>query len=89
MLVNFLLLIEKKQYNEIIDCIKSIDANKFLKISADKARLGKIFYSQSGINSAVKLKMNEYNWSEEKIDYFVTGDEDTTWEIIHEVDKIK
>ena len=39
----FLLVNREAQYNEILQSIKNIDANQFLKISCDKSKLGKVF----------------------------------------------
>lgn len=83
----FLIVKRQKQYNEIIKCIKSVNANNFLKISCDVSKLGKVFYSQSDINKAIKEKLNVLGWNERRVEYYVTDDENVTREIINIHDK--
>lgn len=79
----FLIVNRPSQYNEIKNSIKSVDANQFLKISCDVSKLGKIFYDQSAINSAIKTILNSHSWHERRIEYYVTGNEDATRDIIN------
>ena len=83
----YLIVNKNEQYAEICDCISSVNANDFLKISCDKANLGLVFYNQGKINSAIKEKLNNYNWRQRRVDYYVTGDEPTTREIVYVLDK--
>lgn len=83
----YLLVNRNEQYSELQRCIQCVNANRFLKISCDSQRLGKIFYSQSDINNEIKRLLNNYNWVESRIAYYVTGDEQATREIINIRDK--
>lgn len=83
----YLIVNKPTQYEEIKSCLESIDANRFLKISCDKANLGRIFYDQSDLNRAIKTILNEDGWLESVIHYYVTGDEDTSREIVNILDK--
>ena len=85
----FLLVNREAQYNEILQSIKNIDANQFLKISCDKSKLGKVFYSQSDINRAIKTALYAEGWKERRIEYYVTADERITREIINITNKEK
>lgn len=83
----FLLVNKSNQYNEIRESITNLDANRYLKISCDVSKLGKVFYSQSDINRALKEALYACLWRERRIEYYVTGDEETTREIINVFDK--
>ena len=49
---------------EIEDCLKDVDANRFLKVSCDKANLGLIYYDQKALNSEIKDRLTEQGWEE-------------------------
>ncbi len=83
----FLIVNKSSQYDEIRNSIISIDANKYLKLSYDVAKWGKVFYSQAHLNSAIKEKLYAAAWHDMRIDYYVTGDENTTRDIINVLDK--
>lgn len=83
----FLIVNRATQYGEIIDSITAIDANQYLKLSCDVSKLGKVFYSQTDINRAIKDSLYATAWRERRIEYYVTGDESTTREIINVFDK--
>lgn len=85
----FLIVNRSIQYSEITDCIKSIDANQFLKISCEISKLGKVFYSQGDLNKAIKTELALSAWHERRVAYYVTDDEQTTREIINIYDKKK
>lgn len=67
---------------EIEDCLKDVDANRFLKVSCDKANLGLIYYDQKALNSEIKDRLTEKGWEEFKTSYHVTSDQSTTKEIV-------
>ena len=81
--LEYLIVNKDDQYNEILNCIKSIDANLHMKISGDKANLGKVYYNQDQINKAFVKTLNTFSWHSRRIEYYVTGDETTTRDIIH------
>lgn len=83
----YLIVNKQSQYNEITHSITNLDANQFLKISCDVSKLGKVFYSQADINRAIKDTLYADMWRERRIEYYVTGDEETTREIINVFDK--
>lgn len=83
----YLLVNKSLQFDEIRNCLTRINANEFLKISCDKAKLGKVLYSQTDINKTIKNILNSDGWTERKIQYYVTGDEQTTREIVNILDK--
>lgn len=68
--------------NEIEACLKEVDANKYLKISCDKANLGMIYYDQKMLNNAIKDKLTNKGWKEYKTSYYVTSDQNTIKEIV-------
>lgn len=83
----FLIVNKSAEFEEIINSIKAVDANQFLKVSCDVSKLGQILYSQSKINSAIKTILTGLGWNERRVDYYVTGDEQTTRDIIAIHDK--
>lgn len=70
------------QFKEINDCIASIDANKFTKISCDQASIGKVLYAQAEINKEIERILKPAGWRERKIFYYVTTDEKVNRRII-------
>lgn len=74
---------------EIEDCLKNVDANKYLKISCDKANLGLVYYDQKALNAEIKDQLMSTGWNEYKTSYYVTSDEKTTKDIVKEVDASK
>lgn len=83
----FLIVNKMPEYNEILDSIAQIDANQFLKISCEAKKLGQVFYSQVRINAALKKLLKGCGWRERKVNYYVTGDEQTTRDIISILDE--
>lgn len=83
----YLLVNRDNQFSEIQQAIANVNANDFLKISCDKTKLGQVFYSQADINQAIKEILNGCGWEEKRVQYFVTGDEATTREIVNVYDQ--
>lgn len=83
----YLIVNKTAQFAEIQACLTGLDANQYLKISCDKANLGKIYYDQAKLNKAIKKQLNEDGWAENVVYYYVTGDESTTREIVNIMDK--
>ena len=79
----YLLVNKPVQYEEIRNAVLNVNANDFLKISCDISKLGQVFYSQTKINVAIKEILNADGWTESRVNYYVTGDEATTRDIVH------
>jgi hypothetical protein len=80
---SYLLSDRKIEYDEILDVIRSVDANQYLKVSCDVSRIGRVFYSQSLINKAIKDGFKKKGWNPgERTPYVVTGDVDVTKKIM-------
>lgn len=67
---------------ELEQVIHGINANKYLKISCDKANLGEIYYDQSALNEEINKGLNERGWKEFKIYYYVTENEEISKQIV-------
>lgn len=78
----FLIVNRHSEFKEIKRGIACVDANRFLKLSCDLAKLGMVFYSQSEINDALKQMLMPCGWRERRVDYYVTGDEQTARDIL-------
>ena len=85
----FLIVNKPAEYAQIIEGLAQVDANRFLKLSCDKAKLGQVFYKQSDINSEIKRILRDLGWDESRVSYYVTEDEQTTRRIISIRDKEK
>ncbi len=83
----YLLVNKNEQFEELQDSITTLDANRYLKISLDKAKFGVVLYNQGQINAAIQEYLRARNWAESKVYYYVTSDEPTTREIVHILDK--
>lgn len=83
----YLLVNKHEQFEELQRSITTIDANRYLKISLDKAKFGIVIYNQGQINSAIQEYLRTRGWAESKVYYYVTSDEPTTREIVHILDK--
>lgn len=78
---------KEKLIVELEECLKNVDANKFLKISCAKPNLGEIFYDQKALNAEIENRLGDSGWKELKTSYYVTGDEATTKEVVKISDK--
>lgn len=83
----YLLLNRHEQFEELQSSITTLDSNRYLKISLDKAKFGIVIYNQGQINSAIQEYLRTRGWAESKVYYYVTSDERTTREIVHILDK--
>ena len=83
----YLLVNKHEQFDELQSSITTLDANRYLKISLDKAKFGIVIYNQGQINSAIQEYLRTRGWAESKVYYYVTSDEPTTREIVHILDK--
>ena len=80
--LEFLIVNRKKEWEQILKTIGSIDANQFLKISNDKTRSGEIVYNQVAINNEFKRILGSSDWNEKRTEYYVTSDIPTAKEIV-------
>jgi hypothetical protein len=71
----YLLVHHKNLYDEIIQIITSIDANRLKnKISKEKTMKGKSLYSPKNINKEFEEKFRPKNWNESRYQYYITLD---------------
>ncbi|GAB6283647.1 MAG: hypothetical protein STSR0008_24330 [Ignavibacterium sp.] len=69
----YLIVHHNDLYKEIKSNIKSVNADDFkTKISKEIRKEGKMLYSPTAINSALKLKFAEGNWNESRYKYYIT-----------------
>lgn len=69
----FLLVHKKHLYQEIIDVISSVDANKYkTKISKEKNRKGELLFNPSEINKAFKDEFEKRGWKERRRNFYVS-----------------
>ena len=77
----YLLIHRKKQWEEIVNAIESIDANDFIKTSKAKPTFGKKLYDQKTINKKFKEYLYPLEWKSITTQYYVTKDIETAKEI--------
>lgn len=71
----YLLVHHKKEYKQIKEIIKSIDATKHkTKKSLEKGRKGSLVYNPSTLNNDFKEKFTSLDWEEKRRDFFVSTD---------------
>ncbi len=69
----YLIVHHKNLYDEIIDAIESVDANKLKpKVSKEKTMKGRRLYSPKSINNALDKKFSSKNWKERRYQYYIT-----------------
>ncbi len=74
--LEFLLVHKKHLWKEISNVIESVDAKKCkTKISKEKTMRGKKLYSPIDMNKKFKLLLNDRNWKENRVSYWVTKNE--------------
>jgi len=79
----YLIVHHKELYEEIVEVIKSIDAEKFLtKESKEKTMKGKMLYSPVGLNTAFKDEFNKLNWNESRYKYYITTERNLLPELL-------
>ena len=73
--LEFLLVHKPALWQEIQDVIQSIDAEACkTKISKEKNMRGRLLYSPIDMNKAFKKLLEEKNWQESRVTYWVTKD---------------
>ncbi|WP_455453931.1 BglII/BstYI family type II restriction endonuclease [Streptococcus salivarius] len=80
--LEFLLVHKRELWKEIEESIKSIDADKYKKVSKAKASNGKVIFDQKGINSAFKDYLLPKGWKDHKKCYYFTPDEELARETL-------
>lgn len=79
----YLIVHHKKRYNEIVDVIRSINADEYLtKESEEKTMKGEMLYSPIELNRTFSLKFRRLNWNESRYQYYVTTDPKLLQELI-------
>lgn len=74
--LEYLLVHKPELWNEILEVIGSVDANRFrTKISKEITMVGKVLYSPKDINFAFKMSLNNCGWEESRVSYWVTRSE--------------
>lgn len=68
---------------EILESIEGVNPEVCkTKISKEKTMKGKVLFSPQTMNQEIKKQLVQRGWGEERINYYVTEDEDLTSEII-------
>lgn len=69
----YLIVHHKKLYKEIVDVIKSVNANDFkTKISSEKTKMGNSLFSPIELNKVLDEKFSQKGWSESRYSYYIT-----------------
>ncbi len=69
----YLIVHHQDLYNEILNVITSIDAEKFkTKISKEKTKKGNKLYSPIDLNKEFDRKFSKLGWSESRYSYYIT-----------------
>lgn len=70
-------------YKEIIDVIKTVDADKFrTKVSKEKTMKGRMLFSPKKLNRKFKSLFKQRNWKDMRYSYYVTTDYPVMQELI-------
>lgn len=79
------LLVHKPQlWNEIQQVIARVDAESCKnKVSDEERTRGRVFYSPPELNKAMKKGFNAFEWSERRVNYYVTDDPTLTRRIMN------
>jgi hypothetical protein len=68
----WLLVHEKRAYNELLAVIDAIDAEACrTKISQEKGRKGEKLYSPSELNSEFEIRLGELGWESDRFYYYI------------------
>ena len=78
-------------WDEICESIASVDANTCkTKVSKEKKMRGEMKYSPESMNTELGASFESKGWSEQRFNYYVTGNEDVTRGIVsHEYEEQK
>ncbi|MBI4610341.1 MAG: restriction endonuclease [Candidatus Rokubacteria bacterium] len=71
----WLLVHEKKIWQEIVFTIRSIDATKYkTKVSDERTMKGRLLYAPIELNKAFETRLEKAGWRESRTSYWVTDD---------------
>lgn len=70
----YMLVHRKKQWEQIENAIKAINANDFTKISKAKPSMGRVFYDQKALNKEFEKILFPLGWQSITIQYYVCDD---------------
>ncbi len=74
--LEYLLIHKPKLWDEIKVVVESVDAGACkTKVSKEKTMKGRLLYSPIDMNKAYKKLLNDKNWTESRVSYWVTKDE--------------
>jgi len=74
--LEFLLVHKPKLWKEVQNVIKTIDGEACkTKVSKEKTMKGKLLYSPIDMNKSFKEKLENLQWNESRVNYWVTKDE--------------
>jgi len=78
----YLMVHHKDIYNEIVDVIHTVNADKFkTKVSKEKTMKERLLYNPSELNREFNRLFNQKNWNEVRYTYYVT----TNYSIMQEL----
>ena len=79
----YLLVHHEAVYEEILDVIRTVDAEKFrTKVSREKTMKGKLLYNPDELNNEFKRLFRERSWEDTRYSYYVTTDYSAMQELI-------
>ena len=74
--LEYLLICKKHLWSELQEVLSSINAKKCkTKISKEKTKKGQVLYSPKEINKKIRETLNQKNWRESRVSYWVTKNE--------------
>ena len=74
--LEYLLVHKKKLWEELKKVVSSVDAEKCkTKKSKEKTKRGKTLYSPIDMNEEFKKRLNQKNWKESRVNYWITKNE--------------
>lgn len=80
----FLLIHHKKQWQEVLHVIESIDAEAHrTKVSEEKTKKGRLLYSPASMNQAFKEGLESFGWKSERRNFWLTQDEQLLRDTLH------
>jgi hypothetical protein len=81
--LEYLLVHKPHLWDEIRSVLVGIDAEKHkTKVSKEKGMVGRMLYSPTDMNAAIKTGFEALHWEERRVSYFVTDDAPLTREIM-------